>query len=65
MQVCVDAQAIAEVVASWTGIPVGRMVSDEIHAVLDLKNQLAKRVIGQDHALQAIAETIQVSRRSW
>ncbi|MBX9704646.1 MAG: type VI secretion system ATPase TssH [Gammaproteobacteria bacterium] len=62
MQVCVDQQAIAEIIASWTGIPVGRMVSDEINAVLDLKNQLAKRVIGQDHALQAIAETIQVSR---
>lgn len=62
MQVCVDDQSIAEVVASWTGIPVGRMVSDEINAVLDLKNQLAKRVIGQDHALEAIAETIQVSR---
>lgn len=62
LQVCVDQQAIAEVIASWTGIPVGRMVSDEINAVLDLKNQLAKRVIGQDHALQAIAETIQVSR---
>ncbi len=62
LQVCVDHQAIAEVIASWTGIPVGRMVSDEIKAVLDLKNKLAERVIGQDHALAAIAETIHVSR---
>jgi len=62
LQVCVDAQAVASVVASWTGIPVGRMVSDEINSVLGLKNKLAERVIGQDHALEAIAETIHVSR---
>ncbi len=62
LQVCVDAQAVATVVAEWTGIPVGRMVSDEIRSVLDLKNKLAERVIGQDHALEGIAETIHISR---
>jgi type VI secretion system protein VasG len=62
MQVCVNAQTIAEIIASWTGIPVGKMMSDEINAVLDIQNTLAKRVIGQDHALKAIAETIHVSR---
>ncbi|MSP52924.1 MAG: type VI secretion system ATPase TssH [Gammaproteobacteria bacterium] len=62
LQVCVDAQAVAEIIASWTGIPVGRMMSDEINAVLAIQHKLAERVIGQDHALAAIARTIQVSR---
>ena len=62
LQVCVEAQTIAEVIASWTGIPVGKMMSDEINAVLDIQNILAERVIGQDHALKAIAENVHVSR---
>lgn len=62
IQVNVDGQAIAEVVANWTGIPVGKMMSDEINAVLDLKNKLAERVIGQDHALDAVAQAIRTSR---
>lgn len=62
IQVNVDSQAIAEVVANWTGIPVGKMVSDEIHAVLNLKNAMEERVIGQPHALEAIAECIRTSR---
>jgi type VI secretion system protein VasG len=62
LQVCVDAQAVAAVVSSWTGIPLGRMVSDEIRSVLDLENKLAERVIGQEHALSTIAETIHIAR---
>jgi type VI secretion system protein VasG len=62
MRVTVDGQAIAEVVGNWTGIPVGRMVSDEIKTVLALKDRLEERVIGQPHALEAIAETIRTSR---
>lgn len=62
MRVTVDAQAIAEVVGNWTGIPVGRMVSNEIRTVLSLKERLEERVIGQPHALEAIAETIRTSR---
>lgn len=62
IQVNVDAQAIAEVVANWTGIPVGKMVSDEINNVLDLKNVLGQRVIGQQHALEAVAQAIRTSR---
>jgi type VI secretion system protein VasG len=62
MRVTVDAQAIAEVVGNWTGIPVGRMLRDEIKTVLSLKDRLGERVIGQDHALEAIAETIRTSR---
>jgi len=59
---CVDGQAIAEVIAAWTGIPVGRMVSDEIRGVLDLKQHLEERVVGQSHALEAIAERIKTAR---
>ncbi len=62
IQVNVDSQAIAEVVANWTGIPVGKMVSDEINTVLDLKNVLGQRVIGQQHGLDAIAQAIRTSR---
>jgi type VI secretion system protein VasG len=58
----VDAQAVASVVASWTGIPVGRMVKNEIEAVLKLTETLEQRVIGQRHALDAIAQRIRTSR---
>jgi type VI secretion system protein VasG len=59
---CVDAQAVGSVVADWTGIPVGGMVKDEIEAVLCLEDKLRERVIGQDHALAAIAKRIRTSR---
>jgi type VI secretion system protein VasG len=62
MRVTVDSQAIAEVVGNWTGIPVGRMVSNEIKTILGLNDKLRERVIGQSHALEAIAETIRTSR---
>lgn len=62
MQPAVDAQAIAEVVANWTGIPMGKMVRNEIEAILGLKEQLEKRIIGQPHALAAIAQNIRTSR---
>ncbi|MGA2448603.1 MAG: type VI secretion system ATPase TssH [Polyangiaceae bacterium] len=58
----VDEQAVATVVSEWTGIPVGRMVRNEIEAVLNLSSTLAQRVIGQDHALQTIARRIQTAR---
>lgn len=59
---CCDKEAIAETVSSWTGIPLGRMVSDEIQNILRLEDLLKERVIGQDHALHRIAETIKYSR---
>ncbi len=62
VHVNVDEQAIAEVVGRWTGIPVGRMVTDEINLVLDLQARLEERVVGQPHAMAAIAESIRVSR---
>jgi type VI secretion system protein VasG len=58
----VDEQAVASVIADWTGIPVGRMVKNEIQAVLKLADTLENRVIGQRHGLEAIARRIQTSR---
>jgi type VI secretion system protein VasG len=58
----VDEQSIASVVADWTGIPVGRMVKDELQAVLRLADTLETRVIGQRHGLEMIARRIQTSR---
>jgi type VI secretion system protein VasG len=62
MQVCVDAQAVAEVVSGWTGIPVGKVMKDEIQTVLSLKDRLEERIIGQSHALEAIAQRIRTAR---
>jgi type VI secretion system protein VasG len=58
----VDAQAVGSVVADWTGIPVGRMVKNEVEAVLRLADTLNQRVIGQKHGLEMIARRIQTSR---
>ena len=58
----VDGQAVAGVVAAWTGIPVGRMVSNEIQAVLNLKEKMEERIVGQPHALDAIAQAMRTSR---
>lgn len=58
----VDAQCVASVVADWTGIPVGRMVRNEIENVLNLANALGARIIGQPHALETIARRIQTNR---
>ncbi|MCL2591626.1 MAG: type VI secretion system ATPase TssH [Betaproteobacteria bacterium] len=59
---CVDANVIADVISGWTGIPLGRMVSDELQQVRDLARLLSERVIGQDHALVQIAERIQIAK---
>ena len=58
----VDYQAVASVVADWTGIPVGRMAANEIGNILNLPTTLGQRVIGQDHAMEMIAKRIQTSR---
>src|SRR5688500_7397849 len=58
----VDEQAVASVVQDWTGVPVGRMVKNEIETVLKLSDTLNQRVIGQKHALDIIARRIQTSR---
>ncbi len=58
----VDRQAVAEVVAGWTGIPTGRMQSNEIRTVLNLKQAMEQRIVGQPHALEAVAQAIRTSR---
>ena len=58
----VDQQTVAEVISAWTGIPAGKMVRNQIQTVLNLKNTLEERVIGQPHALEAIAQRIRTSR---
>jgi type VI secretion system protein VasG len=58
----VDGQAVAEIVESWTGIPAGRMRGDEIRTVLNLKEAMEQRVVGQPHALEAVAQAIRTSR---
>ncbi|WP_263379319.1 type VI secretion system ATPase TssH [Granulicella paludicola] len=60
--VAVDSQIVGEVISAWTGIPLGKMVKDEINTVLTLADQLKKRVIGQDHAQEAISTRIITSR---
>ncbi|MGH7081341.1 MAG: type VI secretion system ATPase TssH, partial [Acetobacteraceae bacterium] len=58
----VDGQAIAEIVEGWTGIPAGRMQSDEIRTVLNLAEAMGRRIVGQPHALEAVAQAIRTSR---
>ena len=59
---CVDGNIIADVISGWTGIPLGRMVSDELQHVRDLARLLGERVIGQEHALAQIAERVQIAK---
>ena len=61
VQIDVDGQTISEVISGWTGIPTGRMLTDEIATVLKLEEHIGQRIIGQDHALKALAQMIQTS----
>jgi type VI secretion system protein VasG len=64
IRVCVDAQIVGEVISGWTGIPVGKMLKDEIATILSLQQHLGNRVIGQPFALDVISQRIQTSRAS-
>jgi len=64
IRVCVDSQIVGDVISAWTGIPVGKMLKDEIATVLALDQQLGQRVIGQSHALAGISERIRTARAS-
>jgi len=57
----VDADVVARVVSSWTGIPAGKMRSDAIHTILQIEDKLRSRVKGQDHAIKTVAEVIRIS----
>ena len=58
----VDEEAVASIISDWTGIPVGRMVQDEMQTILNLTDSLNKRVIGQAHGLAMISKRIETSR---
>lgn len=62
VQAEVGAETIASVVAQWTGIPVGRVMKDDLQAVLELPEQLSRRVVGQSRALARISECISTAR---
>jgi len=58
----VDGHTVAEIVAAWTGIPLGRMVKDEIRTVVNLQAMLEERILGQRHAMQAVAQRVRTAR---
>jgi type VI secretion system protein VasG len=58
----VDGHTVAEIVASWTGIPLGRMVKDEIKTVMGLQSLLDERILGQSHASAAVAQRVRTAR---
>lgn len=60
----VDAQVVAGIVAGWTGIPLGKMLKDEIRTVLSLDGALRERVLGQDHVIAAVAQRVRTARAS-
>jgi type VI secretion system protein VasG len=61
VQINVDSDTVSAVVSGWTGIPTGRMLTDEIDTVLNLSDRLKERIIGQDHGLEAIEQVIQTA----
>lgn len=62
IRVCVDEQLVGEVISGWTGIPVGKMIKDELETVIQLESHLGSRVIGQGHALEAVSRRIRTAR---
>ncbi|ALC17970.1 type VI secretion system ATPase TssH chaperone [Desulfuromonas soudanensis] len=62
VQAEVDAEAIAAVVADWTGIPVGKMVRDDIASLIELEGALATRIVGQEGALAEIGRAVRSAR---
>ncbi len=62
VRVFVDASIVGEVISGWTGIPVGKMMRDELSTMLELEKQLGARVIGQDHALEMISRRVRTSK---
>jgi type VI secretion system protein VasG len=57
----VDGPAVGRVVAAWTGVPIGKMRSDQVQSMLDLEGKLGQRVRGQPEALRAVAEVLRIS----
>ncbi len=59
---CVDGHVVALVISGWTGIPVGKMLTDEIPTILDIQSKMAARLVGQDFALATLSRRIQTYR---
>ncbi|MCA6220931.1 type VI secretion system ATPase TssH [Photorhabdus antumapuensis] len=59
---CVDAACVADIIAGWTGIPLGRMVENERDVLRQLETRLGQRVMGQEHALSQIARQIRIAK---
>jgi type VI secretion system protein VasG len=62
VRVCVDAGIVGDVISGWTGIPVGKMLRDDVSAALSLEGQLGSRVIGQSHALEVMSRRVRTSK---
>ena len=62
VRVYVDASIVGEVISGWTGIPVGKMLTDELTTMIELEKHLGARVIGQGHALEAISRRVRTSK---
>ncbi|MNJ84465.1 Chaperone protein ClpB 1 [compost metagenome] len=58
----VDAEEIADVISKWTGIPVSRMIESEVSKLLRLEDELGKRVVGQEEAIEALSDAVRRSR---
>jgi ATP-dependent Clp protease ATP-binding subunit ClpB len=58
----VDAEDIAEIVSKWTGIPVSKLLEGEIEKLIHMEERLAKRVVGQDKAIEAVSNALRRSR---
>jgi len=58
----VEEEDIAEVVSEWTGIPVSKLMEDEVARLLNMEDRLKQRVVGQDHAVRAVAEAVRRAR---
>lgn len=60
--VCVDANLVGQVISGWTGIPIGKMMRDDLQTALTLEQHLGERIIGQSHALESISRRIRTSK---
>ena len=58
----VDAEEIADIISKWTGIPVSKMLEAEKNKLLRLEDELAKRVVGQEEAIEAVADAVRRNR---
>ena len=61
VHIAVDCDTVSAVISGWTGIPTGSMLTDEIDTVLSLSDRLKERIIGQDHALEAVEQVVQTA----